>query len=313
MGRNNPHMVRRGHPIAITYNDNSPLENMHSCLCFREMQQPNRNFLGELGAERYGKIRTKICKNILATDMLHHMGYLAQFTDRVKQLDEQPFEVAPWSDESGKDRQQLLEMCLHMADISNCCRSWEVTRRIGALLEEEFFAQGDDEKLLKLPVMPLCNRETDSLAAGQSFWIPKIVLPMLLLFIPLLPDDAGEPLEKNCKLNQDNWAKLVEKYGKISAGEIVLKEYGFIVPKQPNHFNVPDGLDNWFEGLRRVSVDTASRPADKVRFRRTQTARVAEPSMPSTPAACNSAGIGASMKWQARNVRRFSNGDQYKH
>ena len=27
-------------------------------------------------------------------------------------------QVAPWSDESGKDRQQLLEMSLHMADIS---------------------------------------------------------------------------------------------------------------------------------------------------------------------------------------------------
>jgi hypothetical protein len=169
-----------------------------------------------------------------------------------------------------------------MSDISNCCRGWEVCRRIGALLEEEFFAQGDDEKLLKLPVMPLCNRETDSLAAGQSFWIPKIVLPTLQLFVPLFLGNAGDPLEKNCRLNQANWAKLVEKYGTISAGEIVLREYAYIVPKQPNHFNEQTDLNNYFDGLRKIN---GSAPADRVIPKKMPTARLAEPR---TPAHCTS-------------------------
>jgi hypothetical protein len=305
LGRNNPHMVRINHTVAITYNDNSVMENMHACLCFREMQQPSRNFLKHLGSDRYGKIRTKIIKGILATDMMHHMGHLAQFADRIKQLDEQPFEVAPWSDESGKDRQQLLEMSLHMADISNCCRGWDVCRRIGPLLEEEFFAQGDDEKLLKLPVMPLCNRETDSLAAGQSFWIPKIVLPMLQLFTPLLLGDAGDAMEKNCENNQANWAMLVEKYGKITAGEIVKREYGYIVPKQPNYIKVPER--DWFDGLRRVASSSLgaapATAADHVEFRRTKTARVGEAK---TPSACSSTAANGAI--HEKKSRRFSAG-----
>lgn len=181
--------------------------------------------------ERAGKIRTKIIKSILATDMANHMEHMSNMSQRVSLLDDRPYEIWPWSDESAHDRQQLIEMTLHLADISNCCRPWNVNWRIGALLEGEFFLQGDEEKRLKLPVMPLMNRETDSLAAGQSFWIPKIVVPLVQIFEPVLDADTSSSMMTNCNNNQEQWAALVEKHGKRPAGELVKLEYGFALPK----------------------------------------------------------------------------------
>merc|ERR1719387_477133 len=108
---------------------------------------------------------------------------------------------------------------------------------------------------------------------------------MLQLFLPFFLNDAGDALEKNCQLNQANWAKLVEKYGKISAGEIVLREYGFIVPKQPNHFSTQYDLNSWFDGLRRRNSG-----GPRVLPRRMPTARLAQPS---TPVHCNTATSGS--------------------
>ena len=44
----------------------------------------------------------------------------------------------------------------------------------------------------------------------------------------------------------------------------VLKEYGYIVPKQPNHFSAQIDVNQYFDGLRRVN---SSGPAEKVRGR----------------------------------------------
>jgi hypothetical protein len=195
------------------------------------MQTDEANFLGHMPTERMLKIRTKILKCILATDNAHHMDHTSKFAQRVQYLGDRPYEEHPaLTDDSAADRQQLIEMTLHCADISNCCRAWDVNWRIGAHLEGEFFLQGDEEKRLKVPVMPLMNRETDSLAAGQGFWIPKIVVPLVQLFVPLLTEEAMATMRANCQSNQDHWAALLEKHGKQTAGELVKREYGYELP-----------------------------------------------------------------------------------
>ena len=45
------------------------------------------------------------------------------------------------------------------------------------LVVQEFFAQGDREKSLGLPISPMCNRETTNLSATQIGFIRFIVLP----------------------------------------------------------------------------------------------------------------------------------------
>merc|ERR1719291_28208 len=52
-----------------------------------------------------------------------------------------------------------MECILHSADVSNPCRAWEVTRGWAFQMLEEFFAQGDQEKMLGIPVQALNDRD----------------------------------------------------------------------------------------------------------------------------------------------------------
>jgi hypothetical protein len=42
-------------------------------------------------------------------------------------------------------KQQLIELCVHGADVSASCRSFDVAKKWAYLLFDEFFAQGDLE------------------------------------------------------------------------------------------------------------------------------------------------------------------------
>ena len=54
-----------------------------------------------------------------------------------------------------------MEIALHACDVSVPCRpNFNLVRKWTYLLFEEFFAQGDDEIKLKLPVSFLCDRKT---------------------------------------------------------------------------------------------------------------------------------------------------------
>jgi|Transcript_11621 hypothetical protein len=57
-------------------------------------------------------------------------------------------------------KQQVLEFCVHAADVSTQTRSFDIAIDWTILLFEEFFHQGDTEKENGLPVSFLCDRET---------------------------------------------------------------------------------------------------------------------------------------------------------
>ena len=48
---------------------------------------------------------------------------------------------------------------MHCADLANATKPLELYDRWGKCLQQEFFAQGDEEKRLKLTVSPMCDRE----------------------------------------------------------------------------------------------------------------------------------------------------------
>lgn len=226
-GLNNPHLVRTHHPLAITYNDVSPLENMHAATFFLTLREEGQNFLKYLPMETYEKLRIRVIKAIMGTDMLHHFAHTAKFSGRVGQIEERPFERRPtFTDNSLEDRLELIEMTVHVADIGNCTRPWTSYRRVCALLEEELFMQGDKERNEGLPVSPLMNREKDSLAVAQGFWIPKIVMPLVDTFQPLMHVEVGEQFHAIMLENQAQWSLLVAKHGKLTASQLLEAEFG---------------------------------------------------------------------------------------
>ncbi|CAE7803569.1 pde-4, partial [Symbiodinium sp. CCMP2456] len=71
-----------GHDLALTYNDRSVLENMHSATCFHLMKGFGCDVLASASREKRAQYREHIVGLILATDMATHFDFLGKFRVR---------------------------------------------------------------------------------------------------------------------------------------------------------------------------------------------------------------------------------------
>lgn len=228
-GYTNPFLVNSSSELALTYNDRSPLENMHASMVFQVMKRPGKEFLGQLATHDFNKIRTKIVDVILATDMVHHFSLVDKFSTRFRKREDSPLTQDTKEDKekmkgSQEDRRMLIQVFVHMADIGSGCRPWDVHKVLAAALEEEFFAQGDREKQLGLPIMPMNDRTKDSVAASQAFFLGKLVFPLLDPFCHFVSPELRDTFIDTQESNKNRWAMLVERHGKKSAKEVLSLE-----------------------------------------------------------------------------------------
>lgn len=227
-GRNNPFLIGMREPLAMTYNDFSPLEMMHASTAFRTMSKPHQNFLGHFKDAEYRNVRQKIVDAILATDNKHHFELVDRFKTRVSKVESQ---AAPFTQNTKEDRQKqqsskedrrlLMQAWIHMADISGCMRTWDNHSAQAEGLEKEFFQQGDVERKKGKPVSFLCDRNKDSLAAGQGFWISGMVGPLFQPFSVFIDDELKGVFSQNMADNKKAWEVLLEKHGRKTASEIL--------------------------------------------------------------------------------------------
>merc|ERR1712039_953936 len=98
---------------------------------------------------------------------------------------------------SNADTKMLVMECfLHSADVSNPCRQWEVTHAWALLCLEEFFAQGDQEKMLGIPVQFLNDRDKLNRPNSQIGFIEFMIAPLISAVIKIWP--ALYELGDNC-------------------------------------------------------------------------------------------------------------------
>jgi len=226
-----PFLIATAAPLAITYNDKSPLENMHSSVFFETLRKPGMNFLEHLKKHDFAKIRAKIIAAILATDMTNHFTLVDKLASRVAEQDENPI-VQDSSKENEKkvfkksvdDRRILVEAFVHMADLGNSLRPWDVCKAAVVALEEENFRIGELERQVGIPISPMNDRSKDSLAACQDFFLGKMVRPLCTPFMTLLNYDLASVFEQHLDLNHKTWALLIQKHGKHSASQLLALE-----------------------------------------------------------------------------------------
>lgn len=84
-------------------------------------------------------------------------------------------------------KQQLLEICVHAADVSTQTRPFDVAHEWTYLLFNEFFTQGDLEKHQQLPVSFLCDRDTTQIAQSQPGFANFIVIPLFDVLAEVMP------------------------------------------------------------------------------------------------------------------------------
>eukprot|EP00747_Dinoflagellata_sp_TGD_P097876 gnl/TRDRNA2_/TRDRNA2_167271_c2_seq2.p1 gnl/TRDRNA2_/TRDRNA2_167271_c2~~gnl/TRDRNA2_/TRDRNA2_167271_c2_seq2.p1 ORF type:complete len:539 (-),score=102.11 gnl/TRDRNA2_/TRDRNA2_167271_c2_seq2:56-1672(-) len=187
-GTNNLFHAKTMSPMALRYNDESILENMHVSLAFETMHADEScNWFSLLSSEfRQGDEQTQVANlqqyvrkglitMVLGTDMAKHAKHVHQLKDFAADLHN--LEVM--------DRKLfLLSTILHAADVSNGAKPRPIMLGWTERVLAEFWNQGDEEHRLGLPVSPLCDRASGrrEVPKGQIGFIGFVLKP---LFAPL--------------------------------------------------------------------------------------------------------------------------------
>ena len=106
-----------------------------------------------------------------------------------------------------------MHMALHCADISAQSRSLDLAKWWCNNCMSEFFAQGDEEKSLNVPVSPLCDRDKTNTPKGQIGFIKFIVMPTfqaLDLLLPMVGPTNLDQLEDNLRFWASEEAALAQ-------------------------------------------------------------------------------------------------------
>lgn len=137
-----------------------------------------------------------IVSSILATDMAHHSDYVFKIKEQTKQYQRK-------QKTENEDKERLLLCCalIKCADISNVARPFRRGERWAQLLIEEFVSQGDLEKELGLPVLPMNDRNQVILEETQIGFIRFVALDLFQNVREILKElsFAVEQMQMNLK------------------------------------------------------------------------------------------------------------------
>ncbi|RQX72415.1 3'5'-cyclic nucleotide phosphodiesterase domain-containing protein [Toxoplasma gondii CAST] len=216
------------HPLSIVYNDVSTLENFHSALLFRILSEiPDSNVFSGLPQETFRIARQNIITLILATDIKQHFETISRFRLRRN---------SPEFNFLKKEEDDWLvrKMIFKIADISHATVAWDAHFFWSCKVNAEFYAQGDAEVRLGLPVSPLCDREKHfEMGKSQVAFLNFVVEPLLreleaieALVLPLgtCPIISTELLP-NFAENVQQW-KAIDTEKKLVILERVILDYG---------------------------------------------------------------------------------------
>jgi hypothetical protein len=216
-GVNNPFLLEVGHELALQYNDLSPLENMHVSKLYSILMNPETNVFSMLTKEQYKEVRKLSIETILHTDMINHTAMVKEL-QMVFQMNSEIFSNGTTGDpeteifSSPDTKLLIMENILHSADVSNPARSWDVSYAWAQCVLEEFFCQGDQEKLLGVPVGMLNDRNTLNRPNSQIGFLEFMIAPFfaaqIQLFHKLHP--YGDNLSSNLVRWEELWVQEVQ-------------------------------------------------------------------------------------------------------
>ncbi|ETV82651.1 hypothetical protein, variant 1 [Aphanomyces astaci] len=203
---NNFHINTNDH-LAIRYAYRSPLENMHCAVAFELLHSRECDILATLSDVERIEVRNLIIDMVLATDNKNHSIYMGRLDGVLQSVDGDDNDI----DLSNFDDQKLLlQVALHAADVSNPVKPWAVYQTWTDRIMTEFYAQGDHERRLALPMSFGCDRHNPiPQAKMQAGFILGIVRPVFhtLSRVPKVHlKHCLDQLDRNLKVWQDQLA-----------------------------------------------------------------------------------------------------------
>ena len=222
-GLTNAFQINSSSEMAITYNDNSCLENFHLTKLFKTLRKDEHNIFEKLSTQDYKKIRKKMISEILATDMAIHGKILNNIRSKIPEdlLNEaekskkaviQKFELITDinnEETTNEEKQALFDYFIHSADLGHNTKIFDISLRWVELLSEEFWLQGDKERQMNLSISFLCDRDTTNVPKSQVGFIGGFIIPSYNFLVIMFPT-LYYTIE-NAKINLNKWQKLADE------------------------------------------------------------------------------------------------------
>ena len=182
-GNNNLYEINTGSLLSLTYNDKSVLENYHLYVLFNLLNNPSLNIFNALDEQTRKNIRKMFINNIIATDFAMHAPDLMKLKNLINNNNNEP-ESKEYYEYLRQDntKQTIFSQLVHFADISNSTKKFHIYNKWVDCLFNEFYAQGDKEKALKIPVSMLCDREKTNIPASQIFFMNAFIKDHIICF-----------------------------------------------------------------------------------------------------------------------------------
>ncbi|RWS26203.1 uncharacterized protein B4U80_09656 [Leptotrombidium deliense] len=158
-GVNQHFLIATKSHLASLYNNLSVLESHHwrfAISCIRESKVFNH-----FDSEQWNQVQHLLSSLILATDITQQATYLKRFKQQLSPS-------AHFSMSNAENRLFILQIALKCADLGNPCRPWVLSQRWTKQICAEFYRQGDYERMLSIPITPICNRHSASMAKIQT-------------------------------------------------------------------------------------------------------------------------------------------------
>ena len=225
LGRTNMHIINVMHSVSLQYTDVSVQERMHVSEALKLMKETAGAWPSE--REHALLLRAEMTALILATDLACSSQYISEFRSHADSVGA-PAAASPRTDghvhhaaypfDDEKARRSFLCMVMKVSDISHPLRAQSLHLRWTQMMLDEFFAQGDTEKQQGLPISPLCDRNTVSVANAQLGFIDFVVKPTMEPLFRMMQSAVGlhgdspktDALVTNLHDNYDYWARLGE-------------------------------------------------------------------------------------------------------
>ena len=192
------------HELAIRYNNQSILENHHLAEFFGTVLKDDKmNIFKDLSVPDFKKIRKLIITAVLGTDMSKHFEHVKVLKNAMEQDTNGAWVLKKASPQNGDPKVLLLTSILHAVDIGTPTRSLAIFKIWTDRVHNEFFAQGDKEKQMGLPVSFNCDREKTNIHNGQLDYIENFALPLYETIAQAAP--GVDKLVRKIKTLRDEW------------------------------------------------------------------------------------------------------------
>eukprot|EP00928_Gymnodinium_smaydae_P031222 TRINITY_DN22986_c0_g1_i1.p1 TRINITY_DN22986_c0_g1~~TRINITY_DN22986_c0_g1_i1.p1 ORF type:complete len:874 (-),score=169.52 TRINITY_DN22986_c0_g1_i1:272-2893(-) len=227
-GRTNNFLIETRHEWALLYNDNSPLENMHAASLFRTLADKEADIFKELSDQTYKEVRKVCVSSILHTDVAKHFDIVKDVNTfyEVNEMvcERQAHQLNGLNPEyehmlRSRDSTFIPDMVLHLSDLSNPLLPFETSEQWAMLVMEEFFAQGDEERSLGIPLGMLNDREKVSRYGSQHGFITFLVAPFVIGVVKIFPPLHGLAIQMGQNMYQwrDLWVEETGPQSDITA------------------------------------------------------------------------------------------------